>query len=260
MHDTSFRGFYKADIFDCEPFEMFTVGDDALSQYILGEKRFEPFSMRTMQRLLKEASCFIDVGANVGVYSMVAAKTNPNVPIFAFEPNPLAYARLTVHVKINSLQDRVHVFPLALAQANGVMHFAWVRKSYGWISSGGGLVGNPAGLQDRQATVVISQRLDDLPVFPAAGKPLMKIDVEGGEAAVFSGMQNFLNKFRPDIILESFVQENCDVITAMTKPLGYRYYWIDEEGKLEEREKLVPAKVEVHSFNQLLTTSPQPLS
>ncbi len=255
MTSSEFRGFYTVDIFDCEPFEMFTAGDDPLAEYILHEKRFEPHSIRTMQRLLDGASCFIDIGANVGAYSMVAAKTHPKLPVFAFEPNPLAYARLTLHVKINGLDDRVNVFPMALGAANGHAHFAWVRKTYGWISSGGCLFADPAQIKPHhQAAVVAVRRLDDMPVFPE-GRALVKCDVEGGEAVVFTGMQNFLKARKPDIILESFFEENCRIITEMTKPLGYRYYKIEESGSLTEQDRVLPADQKSDSFNQLLTVT-----
>jgi hypothetical protein len=88
--------------------------------------------------------------------------------------------------------------------------------------------------------------------------PLFKIDVEGGELDVFMGMPNTLQRFRPNILLESFSSLACTRINEMTGPLGYRYFKIFEnEGYLVENEGLIPATFDQNgNFNQLLMIDP----
>src|SRR5262249_27929712 len=84
---------------------------------------------------------------------------------------------------------------------------------------------------------------------------LMKIDVEGSEVPVFSGMSRFLNQVRPSIVLECFHRDNCKAITEVLRPLGYNFFTIDEHaGTLRQTSQLEPADLASGSFNQLLTT------
>jgi hypothetical protein len=98
-----------------------------------------------------------------------------------------------------------------------------------------------------KATVYV-KRLDARNIAPG-NAPLIKIDVEGAEYKVFQGMPNFL-KSRPTIILETFAPFACDFINSLLP--NYRFYLIDEGGRLIERDRLVPADISDLNKNQLL--------
>jgi len=244
-------GYYEADIFECPPFIMFMGNDCPRGWNILFDRSFEPTSMRIWCRLARTATGILDVGAHVGTYSLAAAALREDLTIHAFEPNPYAFARLRMHKLVNGFWNiEEHTF--AAGDKEAFVPFSWVKKPTLQIASGGG-VGSRTRT-DVETTVARMAPIDGLGLTETLGsRPLVKVDVEGGEWRTFRGMQNVM-ALKPDIILESFDQGACDAITGMTAPLGYSVYQILEtEGRVEAREKLMPADLRSLNFNQLLT-------
>jgi FkbM family methyltransferase len=123
---------------------------------------FEPYSIHVMQRLLRSGTAvFLDVGAHVGMYSWVAAATptSHQVRIIAFEPNPFAFTRLSLHVRVNGWHQRIGLNPFGLSRVSGVQFYDWVDKGPGWISSGG-VSGDQALAEGRCRLVAVSQVLE----------------------------------------------------------------------------------------------------
>jgi len=246
-----FYGYYEADIFECPPFLMFTNNDCPRALNILYAKRFEPGSMKIWCRLARKATGILDIGANVGVYSLAAASLRKDIPIHAFEPNPHAYTRLRMHRLLNNFKNIVeHVF--AVGDRNEYVEFNWKRKNFEQISSGGGTSKREGEGFERLA--VPMQALDGTGLAATLGKrPLIKIDVEGGEVNTMNGMKEIL-ALKPDIILETFDERSCNVINELLMPLGYNAYQVFElEGKLERRDKLKPCDPFGYDYNQFLT-------
>jgi FkbM family methyltransferase len=250
-----FFGYYDVDLFECPPFVMFTGNDCPRADDILYHRSFEPFSMKLWCRLARTATGILDIGAHVGVYSLAAATLRPDLQIHAFEPNPHAYSRLRMHKIVNRLENIVeHWF--AVGNANQYVEFSWYKKATLRISSGGG-VGAREG-KNVEKIVVPMQRLDGSGLAATLGtRPLVKIDVEGGEVGTVSGMSEVL-ALKPDIILETFHKGSCDAINPLLKPLGYRVYHVRErEGRLDVRSELEPCDPKAHDFNQFLTVRPE---
>src|SRR5205814_6720257 len=81
---------------------------------------YELDTARQIRRLLKPGSHFVDVGANLGYFTLLAAKwTGPAGRIDAFEPDPLNRQRLEEHLRENKLADRVWVHPIAASSHAG---------------------------------------------------------------------------------------------------------------------------------------------
>ncbi len=247
-----FYGFYEVDLFEAPPFMMFTANDCPRAANILYEREFEPGSMQIWCRLAKTASGILDIGAHVGVYSLAAASIRKDIEIHAFEPNPHAYTRLRMHIRVNGFENIVeHWF--AVSNDDGIAPFSWVRKPNQQISSGGGL-GRGAG---REEIIVPMHKLDGTQIAPTIGdRALVKMDVEGGEIHAFKGMSEVLAR-KPDILLETFNPAACDAINPLISPLGYSVYAVlEKERKVVRQDKLYPCKQSSGNFNQFLTTRP----
>lgn len=248
-------GFYDVDLFECPSFQMFTVNDCPRASDILFHKHFEPMSMRLWCRLARTATGILDIGAQVGVYSLAAAALRKDIPIHAIEPNPYAYARLRVHKQLNHF-DNIVEFPCAASDTNGYAMLSWVKKPGAPISSGARLGVLDLPVSQFETVPAIIARLDSLNIN-LGSDGLIKIDVEGGEEEVFTGMGSMIES-QPDIILESFSARACKAIWAGLRPLGYRAYIIDEGGKaVVEQVGLHARNVEADdNFNQFLTVRP----
>lgn len=84
-----------------------------------GLDAFEPSTSRTLRFFFSRVANFVDVGANYGFYSLLAAHWNPNVHVTAFEPVPQIFARLEENIRLNELDGRVQAHCAALSDANG---------------------------------------------------------------------------------------------------------------------------------------------
>ena len=258
LHDCStaggvFYGYLDIEIPGIPSFVMFMNGQDCpVCTNFLIRKTFEPQSLHIWNKLGESASSIIDIGAHSGVYSLVAAAIRPDLNVIAFEPNPDNYARLLVNITANGCSN---VVPSrnAIAHQSGLFEFGWVSKGLGHLSSGGRLGSYPTPKATRLFVNAI--QLDEaLAGLPIGTRPLIKIDVEGGEVRAFAGMPKIL-ALKPDIILETFHSEACEQIGAQTQSLGYSYFFIDEVNRrIEQRDCLRPADPQTGNMNQLLTT------
>jgi len=159
----------------------------------------EPDTVQWLLDLPREA-VFVDVGANIGAYSLMAARLNPKAHILAIEPSAPTYASLCRNIWINRLHDNITPVCAALCGANGYEEF-----SYSSWQPGAALhrFGNEG--KHRQ----LSFKLDDLIQFLGFPRPThLKIDVDGAEQNVLAGATDTLRSIQ-SLMIE--LEENKDV-------------------------------------------------
>jgi FkbM family methyltransferase len=129
---------------------------------------------------LKEGDLFLDIGSNVGSYTVLASGVR-KATTWAFDPDPEAIRALKRNVEINGLQHRVVVYQLALGDTNGEVSF----------TRGLGPMNRVATDREIGIRSVCVRRLDSL---VGANRPLMiKMDVEGFEEHVVRGAKDLLS-------------------------------------------------------------------
>lgn len=165
---------------------------------------------REAQRLFAEhiqpGDVVYDVGANVGFFTLLAAKLAKEV--YAFEPLPRNLEFLREHVRLNDAWN-VHVLPLAISDRAGTARFAAAE--------------NPAmgGLSDRGGVAVETATLDALrATLPAPS--FIKMDIEGGEYAALSGAMTLLGQDAPKILLSAHGYEQHRRCSELLQAAGYR--------------------------------------
>lgn len=135
------------------------------------------YEWQVWQRILQRGDRFVDVGANVGIYSILAAELGCSVT--AFEPDPMNLEELGFNLGLNELADKVSVVPKAVAARSGTVLFL----------AGHDAVGRIAVSQAPDSITVECVALDDALEGAVAG---MKIDVEGAEHLVLQGAEGML--------------------------------------------------------------------
>ncbi len=158
----------------------------------------EPVTIEWLRSMPREAT-FLDVGANVGMYSIFAAMGR-GARVTAFEPESQNYALLNANIHANGLGDKVRAFCAALADVP-VLDSLYLSL----VSAGGSChsLGEQVGfdLKPRPAGFVqgcVALRFDDL--WESGQVPLphyVKIDVDGFEHRVVQGMAKALH--RPEL-------------------------------------------------------------
>jgi FkbM family methyltransferase len=153
---------------------------------------FDEAELRLVPRLCPRDRAFLDVGANEGIYSWVAAQVASRV--IAVEPNPAVAAALT-----RVLGDRIDVIAAALSDHSGTVTLRVPLHAGRPLTSRGTLDTTAHGAAEMVATDVPCRRLDELDLPPLG---MIKIDVEGHERAVLAGGLATLTRDRPVLLVE----------------------------------------------------------
>ncbi|MGE3142653.1 MAG: FkbM family methyltransferase [Hyphomonadaceae bacterium] len=141
---------------------------------------------------------FLDIGANIGLYSILAGRRGLARRIVAFEPDERNALQLGANVLMNDLVGRVEIVRAAVTDHNGEIAFLPAAKS----STGQSRVRGP---EDEAGGGVRVQalRLDDM--FAVSGQRIfVKIDIEGHEQTALSGMTQLMARNAMFIQAESF--------------------------------------------------------
>ncbi|MBX7154948.1 MAG: FkbM family methyltransferase [Candidatus Kapaibacterium sp.] len=179
--------------------------------------------------LSKKCSCFIDIGANTGHYSILAAIINSSITVHAFEPAHSPYIFLEENIELNNLRGRVHPHKIALSDKDGEITFYEMQnEKYQWLEHNLGGVGNFKEVKTdirMTQTIVPTTTLDSFVKEHSISEiTLMKIDTEATEHIILSGAADVLQHIKPIIICETlFNQIELQLDFIMTK-YGYEFY------------------------------------
>jgi FkbM family methyltransferase len=156
---------------------------------------YEP-ELAYLEKVLSPGKVFIDVGANFGVYALVASKlVGAAGRVTAFEPTVQSFAILQRNIELNHCAN-VRPFRVALTHSRGK---AWLY--HGWDPVGNSLGMDP--LCGDQGEEVQTEALDNLLEENSINRvDVIKIDVEGAEELVLRGAIRSLTKYRPVVIFE----------------------------------------------------------
>jgi FkbM family methyltransferase len=156
-----------------------------LDSYVRGIG-YEPETVALMRRWISPGSVFVDVGANNGLLTLVAAaEVEESGRVYSFEPNPRAFARLERNITINPrLGGVITATNIAISDVSGSTALFVSRLEDGLTST----LPPAEGLADR--IEVRQETLDDL--FQDSRVDWVKVDVEGAESRVIRGMTRLL--------------------------------------------------------------------
>jgi FkbM family methyltransferase len=173
-------------------------GDDESVRYFWHGFKFEE-AVPLIARLAKDVSTFIDVGANIGLFSLVAAIANPTLSVFALEPVPTIRTRLDRYISLNRLTN-VSVHELALGEREGIVPI-YVQHSQS-LPTDSSLLAEHRPDQNESIDI----RVTTLDAFVAANSikkvDLLKIDTEGTERDVLEGGIATIESDRPTVLCE----------------------------------------------------------
>ncbi len=162
---------------------------------------YEPELAAVCRAHLDPARDAIDVGANVGFYSVLMAHALPARRVLSVEPTPAALARLRANLTRNGVAERVTVVEGAAAATAGHFDLSVIegREEY---ASFGALVHDTIAGEAHHVVRVPTTPLDDLVDAHGLTPGFVKIDVEGAEEAVLIGGARTLERHRPVIMAE----------------------------------------------------------
>jgi FkbM family methyltransferase len=176
-------------------FDLVLDTDDlAVSRSILGARNYEVHLRGFVERVLHPGMTVIDIGANIGFYTMLFASiVGQRGKVIAFEPNTENNRLILLSVEKNRF-SHVRTFPVALGESPGAVFFS------PHIGSNGGLMPSTGEtLLDPNCTVVPCLRLDQV---IDERLDFIKVDIEGGEYHALLGATKLIEKWHPIITTE----------------------------------------------------------
>ena len=138
-------------------------------------------------QLARKGSVFVDVGANMGYFSLLWAGVNPSGRVTAFEASPRNIALIENNISRNHLSNRITLVPKAAGNHSGTITFdAGPADQTGW----GGISSTVSPTTIDVPLVRLDQELPDSPI------DVLKIDIEGADTWVLLGCEALLKKKR----------------------------------------------------------------
>lgn len=201
--------------------------------HLLVDGQYEPETQDFILTRLSQGNVFIDVGANVGVFTVSAAqRVGAQGRVLAIEPSPEVFPYLEQNIAMNSL-DNVQALRIALSDENrdGVPFYAAPADHFGMGALAPQFHVEPCPVSARTLDdVVAEKRLRSVTV--------LKVDVEGHELAVFRGGRQLLETSpAPAIVFEfcdwaeqRFPDTHAGQAQEFLMNLGYRIWRIGEYG------------------------------
>jgi FkbM family methyltransferase len=135
--------------------------------------------------MLNDQDTLLDVGANIGLYSMLAAKKGARV--VAFEPDPQNFFVLTTNVQVNGLFEKIVPLNIAVSEKSAIDYLYMPQFSFGSGVNSFGEEPQTGGSTAFQGTkqAVMSSSIDDFArMFSQYAPTVIKIDVDGLEAKI----------------------------------------------------------------------------
>ena len=187
-----------------------------------------------IRRFLPSDGVFLDVGANQGELTLVAARRAPHGRVIAFEPIPQWFALLSENVRLNGL-EHVTLVPVALSSREDTLEMftsddVCLHASF------------HEGLSTFHRTTYRDVPVGRFPTVPLdlysqreglTRVDMIKIDVEGAERAVLEGARATLDRLRPTLILELNEETfgsagySSEAIAQPLRSMGYTLFHVD---------------------------------
>lgn len=212
------------------------LGTD-LSRCLFVSGSYEPNELTLLSRVLEPGMTFLDVGANEGLFSLLAARrVGVAGRVIALEPSPRELRRLEHNLALNRLGN-VAVLPLAASDRAGKARLHVAEEAHPGQSTLGAFAYE---IGEAGATVVELLPLDRVGErCPVERLDAVKIDVEGAEVAVLRGARRILAQHRPLLLVELLDAAlagqgaSREQLFAELAALGYELWVFGERGEPE---------------------------
>ena len=192
---------------------------------------YESKVKQVIQSNLSNGEVFIDIGANIGFFSILGAKlVGESGRVFSYEPNPNCTERINRNIKLNGYEN-LNVINKAISNITKRQNF-FISKQHALST-----LKENSKLMELEKTIEVEiTSLDQEIINSGIAKEsisLIKIDVEGHELFVFEGMQELLGSTKPKIIFENnplamkeYGYSLIDIYRDFLKPYGYKAFFI----------------------------------
>lgn len=218
-----------------EGFYMLLTPSEHIQQQLFWYGYYEKALGDLIKKILQPGDVFLDIGANIGYFSLLAANKEPTSKIISFEPVECLFQKLEKNISINNIGN-ITALHVAIGEINAERElFISTPDNLGMSSFQE--PENYSGKKEKVRVISIDHWFKKAKLSRV---DLVKLDIEGSELAALRGMQEVLQNFRPVVIAEInpgtlalFNLTPADIFDYLNK-LDFIAYLITETGKLEQ--------------------------
>jgi FkbM family methyltransferase len=203
-------------------YTFYYLPDDKFVGQRIALEKYEPYETKLILRQVKKGAVVIDVGANIGYYTVLLAKKVGKLgKVYAFEPDEINFEILEKNIKANNLKNVIAI-QAAVSDKNKESVLYKSKENYGDHK----MFGND------EKEKIMTIKLDDF--LKNEKIDLMKVDTQGWEPAVLEGAKKIIEKDKPTIFFEyspaSYKLAKLNGVKMMQnlKKIYKNFWWIDE--------------------------------
>ena len=205
-------------------------------------RSFDYWVFDTCRSFINVKSVFYDIGANVGYMSVEMAQcVDSKVNIYSFEAQQDLALNVVQSADLNNFSN-IKVFACALAEQNGEVEFVKEKHSiHGHLNKSDDSTIKTVKIDAYTIDFLIAESIIDPP-------DVIKIDVEGAEHKVLSGMSETIKKFQPVIVFEiskdtyDFDTTPKQIVDYLSGLANYKFYWAN--GSYREEVEVTESDLE----------------
>jgi FkbM family methyltransferase len=234
----TFKGDFTIQVDTQRSFKMKHFGYELENEmFWRGMDGWESVSFDVWIKLSKKSKVIFDVGANTGVFALLAKCVNPNAKVYAFEPVKRICDKIEYNNQINNYDIRV--IQKAVAEYDGtatIYEPANAEHLYGvTVNENKNAPEMPVEAIQvetiKLATFAQQEKIDKI--------DLLKIDVESYEPQALQGLEKYLTQHRPSIIIEILDDEVGRGVYNVVKDLNYLFFKVTRNQNLVQSEHLI---------------------
>lgn len=194
---------------------------------------YDPNQISIVRDMIPQNGVLIDVGANMGYFSLAVSTKLDTGHIIAIEPSNRDFQRLTANIQLNNLQNKILAINCGLSDTIEIskLHVACEENSSLNTFSP---VFKYKGIEESEIQDVNVQTLDQIVEnLHLQTVDFIKLDIEGSELKAINGAKKTIQKFHPHILIGTnpqLLEKNGSSINDLWKTLedlGYVMYFID---------------------------------
>lgn len=232
-----FRGKFSVKVNDKHQFTLLHFGakieNEIFWKGLYGN--WEKESLKIWARACEYSNVVVDVGANSGIYALIAKTVRNSSKVYAFEPVERVFNRLNDNISLNNYD--INSFQIGLSNYDGVatiydpggdhLYSVTVNKNI-----------HVPDIECREVLITVN-RLDTW-YYKNISDPidLVKIDVETHEPQVLEGFGEILSHQKPSLLVEVLNDDTASHLNNIFNGLGYLFFYIDESIGLIRKEKI----------------------
>ncbi len=199
--------------------------NDWITRTLIEQGNYEGTSLALAKKILQQGGIFVDVGTNFGLYTCMLAQQHKQVQVYSIEPNYQVLGRLIANVRLNKIEEQVHIFNAAVTDKFQVVFLD--------LPAANNLGSTVASADNNGGMAVLSCSLEYIAAVNNILKiNLIKIDIEGNEFVVLEKFPfekivvqniilefNFLSKISFEQLQFFFDERGFDIFTVEGKPI-----------------------------------------